>query len=70
MHAKILPADTAMCTLGQTDGHNSHDHTTSQANIEWNSLGPQATLLEPLAASQDSYVLFLRDLIESAKSHL
>jgi len=34
-----------VCTVGQTYGHSSPDHTTRRADVEWNSLGPQATLL-------------------------
>jgi len=34
-----------VCTVGQTDAHSSPDHTMRRADIEWNSLGPQATLL-------------------------
>jgi len=28
-----------VCTVGQTDGHSSPDHTTRRADIKWNSLG-------------------------------
>jgi len=31
--------------VGQTDAHSSPDHTMRRVDIEWNSLGPQATLL-------------------------
>jgi len=44
----MMPLDTAdqvLCTVGQTYGHSSPDHTTRRADIEWNSLGPQAILL-------------------------
>jgi len=34
-----------LCTVGQTDGHRNPDHTTRRADIEWNCLGSQATLL-------------------------
>jgi len=37
--------DQVVCTVGQTDGHISPDHTMSRADVEWDSLGPQATLL-------------------------
>jgi len=37
--------DQIVCTVGQTDGHSSPDHTMRRADVEWNSLGPQATLL-------------------------
>jgi len=30
--------DQDMCTMGQTDGHSSPDHTMRRADIEWNSL--------------------------------
>jgi len=43
-----MPSDTGdqvVCTVGQTDGHNSPNHTMRRADIEWNSLGLQATLL-------------------------
>jgi len=33
------------CTVGQTDAHSSSDHAMRRADVEWNSLGPQATLL-------------------------
>jgi len=33
-----------VCTVGKTDGHSNPDHTTRRADIEWTSLGPQATL--------------------------
>jgi len=29
-----------ICTVGQTDGHSSLDHTTRTAYIKWYSLGP------------------------------
>jgi len=46
----MVPVDAAnqvmyMCTVGQTDGHSNPDHTMRRADIKWNSLGPQATLL-------------------------
>jgi len=34
-----------VCTVGKTDGYSSPDHTTKREDIEWNSLGPQATPL-------------------------
>jgi len=37
--------DQVACTVGQTDGHSSRDHATRQADVEWNCLGPQGTLL-------------------------
>jgi len=41
----MMPVDTTdqvVCTVGQTDGHSNPDHTTGRADIEWNSVGPQA----------------------------
>jgi len=41
-----MPSDTGdqvVCTVGQTDGHSSPDYTTRRADVEWSSLGPQAT---------------------------
>jgi len=35
-------------TVGQTDGHSSPNHTTSHADVQWDRIGPQATLLMPL----------------------
>jgi len=37
--------DQIVCTVGQTDGHSSPDHTMRRADIKWNCLAPQATLL-------------------------
>jgi len=37
--------DQVVYTVGQTDGHSSPDHVTRRADVEWNSLGPRATLL-------------------------
>jgi len=37
--------DQVVCTVGQTDAHSNPDHTTRRADVEWNSFGPQATLL-------------------------
>jgi len=37
--------DQVVCTVGQTGGHSIPDHTMRRADVEWNSLGPQATLL-------------------------
>jgi len=45
-----IPVDTGkqvVCTVGQTDGYSNPDYTTRRAYVEWNSLGPQATLLMP-----------------------
>jgi len=46
-----MPVDTAdqvVCTVGQTDSHSSPDHTTSQADVQWSRIGPQAIPLMPL----------------------
>jgi len=52
-------ADQVVCTVGQTDDHSSPDHTTRRADIEWNNLRPQATLLiHP--SGPTGYVLVLR----------
>jgi len=43
-----IPSDTGdqvVFTAGQTNGHCNSDHTTRRADVKWNSLGPQATLL-------------------------
>jgi len=61
--------DQVVCTVGQTDGHSSPDHTTRRADVEWYSLGPQATLLMHPSGLTVS-VLVLCGLIGSAKSHL
>jgi len=37
--------DQVVCMVGQTDAHSSPDHTMRRVDVEWNSLGPQATLL-------------------------
>jgi len=36
--------DQVMCTVSQTDGNSSPDHTTSQADVQWDGIEPQATL--------------------------
>jgi len=67
-----LPVDTAnqvVCTVGQTDGHSSPDHTMSQADVQWNRIRPQATLLMPLNGLTGS-VLVLHDLTGSTKGCL
>jgi len=49
-----MPVDTGdqvMCTVGQTDGHSSPDHTMSHTDIQWDRIGSHATLLMPLKAS-------------------
>jgi len=32
-------ANKVVCTISQTDSHSCPDHTTSRADIKWNSLG-------------------------------
>jgi len=37
-----MPVDIGeqvMCTVGQTDGHNSPDYTTSCADVQWDKIG-------------------------------
>jgi len=66
----MMPVDIAnqvVCTVGHTDGHSSPDHTTRRANVEWNSLGPQTTLLMHPSGPTGS-VLVLRGLRGSAKA--
>jgi len=61
--------DQAVRTVGQTDGHSSPDHTTRRADVEWNSLGPQATLLmHPSGPTGSEFVQ--HGFIGSAKSRL
>jgi len=46
----MMPSDTGnqvVCTVGQTDGYSNPDHTMRRADVEWNGLGPHATLLMP-----------------------
>jgi len=67
-----MPLDTAdqvMYTVGQTDGQSNPDHTTRRADIEWNSLGPQATLLMHPSSPRGS-LLVLCGLIVLKKSGL
>jgi len=68
----MVPVDTAdqvVSTVGQTDSHSSPDHTTKRADVRWNSLAPQATLLMHPSGPTGS-VLVLSGLIGSAKSRL
>jgi len=58
-----------VCTVGQTDGHSSSDHTTRRADVKWNSLGLQATILMHSSGPTGS-VLVLHGLIGSAKIRL
>jgi len=61
--------DQVVCTVDQTDGHNSSYHTTSRADIQWDRIGLQATLLMPLKGLTGS-IMFLRDLTWSKTGRL
>jgi len=66
-----LPSDTGsqvVCTVRQADDHSSPDHTTRRADVKWNSLTLQATLLMHPSGPTGS-MLVLCGLIGSAKSH-
>jgi len=68
----MMPSDTgdqAICIVGQTDGHNSPDYTTSRAGVQWNKIGPQATLLMSLKGLTGS-IMVLRDLTGSTTGRL
>jgi len=58
-----------VCTVGQTGAHSSPDHTTRRADIEWNSLGPQATLLMHPSGPTGSELVH-HGFIGLEKSHL
>jgi len=62
--------DKVVCTVGQTDAHSSPDHTTRRVDVEWNSLGPQATLLMhpsgPISPSHLPTPLFVASMIFQA----
>jgi len=60
IHGEI-EVDQAVCTVGQTNGHSSPYHATSHTGIQWDRIGPQATLLMPLKSLTGSMV-FLLDL--------
>jgi len=62
-------ADQVVCTVGQTDGHSSPDHTTSREDIQWNRIGSQAALLMPLM-DLTGYIMVFCDLTGSKKGHL
>jgi len=62
--------DQVVCTVGQTDGHSSPYHTMSHAYVQWDRIGPQATLLMPLKGSQDPLIMVLRDLTGSKTGRL
>jgi len=61
--------DQVVCKVGQTDGHSSPDHIMRRADVQWNSLAPQVTLLMH-PRSPKGPVLVLLGLIGSTKSHL
>jgi len=68
----MMPSDTGdqvVYTVDQTDGYSNHGHTTRRADVEWNSLGPHATLLIPDSSPTVS-LMVLHGCIGSAKSHL
>jgi len=58
-----------MCIVGQTDSHNSPDYTVSRADVQWDRIGPQVTLLMPLKGLTVS-IIVLRDLTGSTTSRL
>jgi len=58
-----------VCTVSQIDGHGSPDHTTSRADIQWDRIGPQATLLIPLKGLTGS-IMVLRDFTGSKTGRL
>jgi len=49
--------DQVVCTVDQTDGHSSPYHIMSRAGVQWNRIGPQATLLMPLKQCWGRYFL-------------
>jgi len=61
--------DQVMCTVGQTDGHNSPDYTTNCADVQWDRIGLQATLLMPFNGLTGS-IMVLRDLTGLTTGHL
>jgi len=61
--------DQVVCTVGYTDAHSSPDHTTRRADVEWNSFGPQTTLLMHPSGPTVSE-LVRHGFIGLAKSHL
>jgi len=36
----LVTSDQIVCTVGQTDGHSSPDHTMSCADVQWDRIGP------------------------------
>jgi len=61
--------EQVVCTVGQADGHSSPYHTTSHAGVQWDRIGPQATLLMPLKGLTGS-IVFLCDLTGLKTGHL
>jgi len=52
-----MPVDTGnqvMCTVGQTDGHNSPDYTTSRADVQWDRIEPKL----PINAPQGPHMVY------------
>jgi len=57
-----LPVCTAIqivCPVDQTDATVAPDHTTSQVDVQWSSLGPQATILMTSVGPQNLFWLGL-----------
>jgi len=61
--------DRVVCTVGQTDGHSSPKHTTSHADVQWDRIGAQPTLLMPLKGLTGS-IMALHVLTGSKTGHL
>jgi len=61
--------DQVVCTVGQTDGHSSPDHTTSCADVQWDRIGSQATLLMPLKGLTGP-IIVLYNLTRSKTAYL
>ena len=67
-----VPVDTGdqvMCTVGHTDGHNNPDYSTSRAEIQWDRIGPQATLSMPIKGLTGP-IMVLCDFTGSTTNHL
>jgi len=67
-----MPADIAnqvLCTVDQEDSHSTPDHTTFQADMQWNRIAPQVTLLMPLNGLTGAVLVF-HDLTGSTKGSL
>jgi len=61
--------EQVMCTVGHPDGHSSPNYTTSCADVQWDRIGPQTTLLMPLKGLTGS-IMVLCDLTGPTTSHL